>query len=105
MSKKHFRLTKIFDQSINNSYIYSCRIHGELCATYESASTRRFQAGRVDCIRASHPEALAWVKAMVHGESGKKNEQTLCKNMALDEKSNKRNLFLSAIVKQTKVIE
>ena len=104
MSKKHFRLINVFDQYINNSYIYSYRIHGELCATYESASTRRFQAGRVDCIRASHPEALAWVKAMVDGDSDKKNEQTLGKNVALDEKRSKRNLFLSAIVKQTKVM-
>ena len=91
---------------MSTSHIFfSCRIHGELCATYESASTRRFQAGRVDCIRASHPEALAWVKTMAHGESGKQNEQTLGKNDAVDEKSNKRNLFLSAIGKQTKVID
>ena len=104
MTKKHFRVPNIFEQYINNSYISCCRIHGELCATYESASTRRFQAGRVDSIRASHPEALAWVKAMVDEDSDKKNEPTSDRIVAVDAKSNKRNLFLSAIMKQTKVI-
>ena len=32
------------------------RLTGGLVATYESASTRRFRLGRVDCIRAAHPE-------------------------------------------------
>ena len=67
------------------------RIHSSLCATYESASTRRFQSGRVDCIRASHPEALAWAKAMVSKNNGK------------GENDNCKNLFMSAIAKQTKV--
>lgn len=40
------------------------RIYRHLCATYESASTRRFLLGRVDCIRAETPEALKWVSAM-----------------------------------------
>lgn len=35
--------------------------------TYESASIRRFQEGRVDNIRSSTPEALAFVKAMASG--------------------------------------
>lgn len=34
--------------------------------TYESASIRRFQEGRVDNIRSSTPEALAFVKAMAN---------------------------------------
>lgn len=33
-------------------------------ATYESASTRRFRLGRVDCIRAATIETLEWAKAM-----------------------------------------
>ncbi|KAJ8935837.1 hypothetical protein NQ314_012615 [Rhamnusium bicolor] len=37
------------------------RLYGKLTATYESASTRRFRLGRVDCIRPASPEALAWV--------------------------------------------
>ncbi|XP_076636951.1 choline acetyltransferase isoform X1 [Colletes latitarsis] len=44
------------------------RLHGNLVATYESAGTRRFALGRVDCIRAASPEALAWAKAMCQGD-------------------------------------
>ncbi|KAI4459911.1 carnitine o-acyltransferase [Holotrichia oblita] len=40
------------------------KLHGKLTATYESASTRRFLYGRVDCIRSASPEALEWVMAM-----------------------------------------
>ncbi|XP_050294303.1 choline O-acetyltransferase, partial [Anthonomus grandis grandis] len=40
------------------------KLYGKLAATYESASTRRFLLGRVDCIRSASPEALQWVKAM-----------------------------------------
>ncbi|NP_001124191.1 choline O-acetyltransferase isoform X1 [Danio rerio] len=43
------------------------RCHGRLVPTYESASIRRFQEGRVDNIRSSTPEALAFVKAMASG--------------------------------------
>uniref|UniRef100_H2M0C1 Choline O-acetyltransferase n=1 Tax=Oryzias latipes TaxID=8090 RepID=H2M0C1_ORYLA len=41
---------------------YKCR--GRLVSTYESASIRRFQDGRVDNIRSATPEALAFVKSM-----------------------------------------
>lgn len=37
--------------------------------TYESASTRRFQLGRVDCIRSATKEALDWVTAMCQGSN------------------------------------
>ncbi|MFH4982271.1 hypothetical protein AB6A40_008980 [Gnathostoma spinigerum] len=40
------------------------RTHKRICTTYESASLRRFEDGRVDNIRAATPEVLAWVKAM-----------------------------------------
>ncbi|XP_065575032.1 choline O-acetyltransferase-like [Artemia franciscana] len=53
------------------------RIYGRLGATYESASTRRFRKGRVDCIRAATPEALEWVKAMT--SEGALNEERLSK--------------------------
>ncbi|KAG7216323.1 hypothetical protein INR49_021727 [Caranx melampygus] len=43
------------------------RCHGRPVSTYESASTRRFQEGRVDNIRSATPEALAFVKAMTDG--------------------------------------
>ncbi|XP_073346370.1 choline O-acetyltransferase-like [Pagrus major] len=41
---------------------YKCR--GRLVSTYESASIRRFQQGRVDNIRSATPEALAFVRSM-----------------------------------------
>ncbi|XP_070708414.1 choline O-acetyltransferase-like [Pempheris klunzingeri] len=41
---------------------YKCS--GRLVSTYESASIRRFQEGRVDNIRSATPEALAFVKSM-----------------------------------------
>lgn len=53
------------------------RVHGGLCSTYESASTRRFRRGRVDSIRASHPAALAWVKAMEDKDVGKEDKKGL----------------------------
>lgn len=40
------------------------RCRGRLVSTYESASIRRFQQGRVDNIRSATPEALAFVRAM-----------------------------------------
>ena len=46
-------------------YIFMHRIYGKLTSTYESASTRRFQEGRVDNIRAASPEALKFVQAMM----------------------------------------
>ncbi|XP_077115464.1 choline O-acetyltransferase [Ranitomeya variabilis] len=45
------------------------RCHRQLVPTYESASTRRFRMGRVDNIRSSTSEALAFVKAMVDGKT------------------------------------
>nr|XP_046233647.1 choline O-acetyltransferase-like [Scatophagus argus] len=44
---------------------YKC--NGRLVSTYESASIRRFQEGRVDNIRSATPEALAFVNAMTDG--------------------------------------
>lgn len=40
------------------------RLHGYLVSTYESATVRKFQFGRVDNIRAATPEAFAWVSCM-----------------------------------------
>ncbi|XP_072229350.1 choline O-acetyltransferase-like [Leuresthes tenuis] len=42
---------------------YKCR--GRLVSTYESASIRRFQEGRVDNIRSATAETLAFAKSMV----------------------------------------
>jgi len=40
-----------------------------MVATYESASTRRYKLGRVDCIRSTTMEALEWVRSMQTDES------------------------------------
>ncbi|XP_063347457.1 choline O-acetyltransferase [Pelmatolapia mariae] len=45
------------------------RCHGRPVSTYESASLRRFQQGRVDNIRSATPEAFAFVKAMTEGKN------------------------------------
>ena len=80
------------------------RIHGGLCATYESASTRRFQSGRVDCIRASHPEALAWVQSMMKQiDTDNTNEESSDALSPSEIKNEQKKLFMSAISKQTKV--
>lgn len=40
-------------------------MYGRLVPTYESASLRRFEDGRVENIRSATPEAFAFVKGMV----------------------------------------
>ncbi|XP_067409082.1 choline O-acetyltransferase [Emydura macquarii macquarii] len=45
------------------------RCHRRLVPTYESASIRRFEEGRVDNIRSATPEALAFVKSMIDDKS------------------------------------
>jgi hypothetical protein len=41
------------------------RLYGRLCATYETASTRKFFFGRTDVCRSATPEALSFARAMV----------------------------------------
>jgi len=60
-------------------------------ATYESASTRRYKLGRVDCIRSTTMEALEWVKSM--GKSVNPSDAT--------EQSRK---FHAAVEKQTTIL-
>ena len=83
--------------NILNILFFFQRLHNGLCSTYESASTRRFQSGRVDCIRASHPEALDWAKSMHDSEDTKDTAEK-------DLNANRKNLFMKAIAKQTKVM-
>uniref|UniRef100_A0A158R4A2 Choline O-acetyltransferase n=1 Tax=Syphacia muris TaxID=451379 RepID=A0A158R4A2_9BILA len=64
-------------------------LHKKLVSTYESASIRRFQGGRVDNIRAATPEALKWVKAM-QPDSG-------------SDSSMRRQLYNEAMAKQVQV--
>lgn len=65
------------------------KLTGNIVPTYESASTRRFRLGRVDSIRASHPEAVAWCSIMV--ATDKRKEE-------------KRKMFDLAMRKQTQVM-
>ncbi|WKY03966.1 hypothetical protein Q1695_005165 [Nippostrongylus brasiliensis] len=58
------------------------KLHGYLVSTYESASLRRFRAGRVDNIRANTREALAWVKAMNDPNETKKSRLVLFRRAA-----------------------
>jgi choline O-acetyltransferase len=61
-----------------------------MVATYESASTRRYKLGRVDCIRSTTKEALEWVKAMPPG----------CK----DDPTEKSRKFHHSVEKQTTIM-
>ncbi|XP_056291596.1 choline O-acetyltransferase-like [Pseudoliparis swirei] len=65
------------------------RCHGRPVSTYESASIRRFQEGRVDNIRSATPEALAFVKAMTEGKLSTNDAE-------------KMEMLRSAITAQTK---
>lgn len=64
-------------------------LHGKMVATYESASTRRYKLGRVDCIRSTTMEALDWVKSMLQ------------KDLEMEQKLRK---FHSAVEKQTAIM-
>lgn len=46
-----------------------CRLNMRLVPTYESASLRRYECGRVDNIRSATPEALTFAKGMVDKKS------------------------------------
>lgn len=61
-SKKQKMSPDAFIQVALQLAFYKCR--GRPVSTYESASIRRFQEGRVDNIRSATPEALAFVKSM-----------------------------------------
>ncbi|XP_034290647.1 choline O-acetyltransferase [Pantherophis guttatus] len=64
------------------------RLNMRLVPTYESASLRRYECGRVDNIRSATPEALTFAKGMVDKKSALQN-------------SEKMQLFKSAITAQT----
>ncbi|XP_062256432.1 choline O-acetyltransferase [Platichthys flesus] len=53
------------------------RCHRRPVSTYESASIRRFQQGRVDNIRSATPNALAFVKAMTDGMQSKSDTEKM----------------------------
>jgi len=72
------------------------RLTGGIVPTYESASTRRYRLGRVDSIRASHPEASAWCHAMEKVKENSKDKAAMSKEA--------RSMFEVAMKKQTKVM-
>lgn len=59
------------------------RCNGRLGSTYESASIRRFQEGRVDNIRSATLEALAFVKSMT-GDEGATLSVSPCSQFGLN---------------------
>ncbi|XP_075216005.1 choline acetyltransferase [Lycorma delicatula] len=73
------------------------KLYGRLTATYESASTRRFLHGRVDCIRASSTEALSWAAAM--------NQISTDNNDGVEQQEKEKlELFDAAVKKQTDIM-
>ncbi|XP_021925561.1 choline O-acetyltransferase-like isoform X2 [Zootermopsis nevadensis] len=81
------------------------RLYHKLVATYESASTRRFLLGRVDCIRSAHNETLQWVMAMCHDESGTEDIQSGKRvTFSLYDAQQKLQLFDEAMKKQTEIM-
>ncbi|XP_065371707.1 choline O-acetyltransferase [Calliphora vicina] len=88
------------------------KLYGHLVATYESASTRRFLLGRVDCIRSASTEALEWAKAMCQDEgpnvaleSDREDEDDPRKvKFSIYSKDHLRELFRCAVARQTEVM-
>ncbi|CAH0384960.1 unnamed protein product [Bemisia tabaci] len=88
------------------------RLHGRLVATYESASTRRFALGRVDCIRSATSEALEWASAMNLGEAIDEVEPNISDplqptkrvSFKLCDDKQKLEYFDRAVKKQTEVM-
>ncbi|KAF4526376.1 hypothetical protein B566_EDAN013694, partial [Ephemera danica] len=76
------------------------RLNQRLTATYESASTRRFRLGRVDCIRSASVEACAWADAMCQAEiADVEAEGRRVTFSVADEK--RVSLFEAAVARQT----
>ncbi|XP_039441942.2 choline O-acetyltransferase [Culex pipiens pallens] len=87
------------------------KLYGHLVSTYESASTRRFMLGRVDCIRSASSEALEWAKAMCQGEganvtleSDKEDDYSAEAANDAKKRDNLRELFRCAAARQTEVM-
>ncbi|KAG1681904.1 Choline O-acetyltransferase [Nymphon striatum] len=73
------------------------KIHMKLVATYESASIRRFENGRVDVIRSATKEALDWVKIMCQP-----NNDTIEDKIALFKKAmDKQTTQMKKVIKQS----
>ncbi|XP_055678973.1 choline O-acetyltransferase [Lutzomyia longipalpis] len=89
------------------------KLYGHLVSTYESAGTRRFLFGRVDCIRSATTEALEWAKAMCQDEgpnvpleSDKEDDDKDAKRVTFSiySKDHLRELFRCAAARQTEIM-
>ncbi|KAF5300477.1 hypothetical protein FQA39_LY02276 [Lamprigera yunnana] len=78
------------------------KLNGKLTATYESASTRRYLLGRVDCIRSATPEVFEWVTAMVQPREGDDlgNKKVTFQLLSDDEILNLLNIAIKAQTKE-----
>ncbi|XP_059489583.1 choline O-acetyltransferase isoform X3 [Neocloeon triangulifer] len=87
-----WQLSGPLHQHIQNAASNVNRLNQKLTATYESAGTRRFRMGRVDCIRSASLEAMAWVEAMcrLEAEGAASNHSEMC-----------LELYDKAVAKQT----
>lgn len=59
-------------------------MYGRLFCTYESASTRRFRYGRVDCIRSATEEAHAWAQTMCQAEPAGESDNDIGKKVTFN---------------------
>lgn len=75
------------------------KLYGKLTATYESASTRRYRLGRVDCIRSATPEALSWAAAMSQPKDTDSNGKKVTFHLVKDDE--KYRLWQEAVKRQT----
>ncbi|XP_063703911.1 choline O-acetyltransferase-like isoform X1 [Culicoides brevitarsis] len=90
------------------------KLYGFLVSTYESASTRRYLLGRVDCIRSASSEALEWAKAInqdeapnVPLESDHEDDmmrETKRVHFTIYTKDHVRELFRCAAARQTEIM-
>ncbi|KAL0280935.1 UNVERIFIED_CONTAM: hypothetical protein PYX00_002084 [Menopon gallinae] len=78
------------------------KLYGHLVATYESAGTRRFLLGRVDCIRSATTETLQWVQSMAEG--GEEGEIAKKVTFSLVDDSKRLELFDAAMKRQTEIM-
>ncbi|KAK6633861.1 hypothetical protein RUM44_004468 [Polyplax serrata] len=78
------------------------RLYGHLVATYESASTRRFLLGRVDCIRSATKETLEWVQSMTEG--GEEGEIPKKVTFSLIDDTKRLELFDAAMKRQSEIM-
>ncbi|KAG1681903.1 Choline O-acetyltransferase [Nymphon striatum] len=71
------------------------KIHMKLVATYESASIRRFENGRVDVIRSATKEALDWVKIMCQPNNDTIEDKIALFKKAMDKQTTQMKKVIS----------